>query len=223
MPAQLPLFLDVPPPGPARPALQPVPLEPWALPWPEAPDGGGAALLHSLFFALAPAPDDARRLRADGLALDARFAIGGTPLESHRLHVSLFGVGAYLRTRPQADVERWRGAAASVGCGAFEVVFDRIATFGGAGRSLVLKAADESALAGLQALYESLGIALANAGEHVTQRRITPHMTLSYHGRPLSETAIAPVRWRAQELVLIDSYVGLHHHEVLGRWRLQDG
>lgn len=72
-------------------------------------------------------------------------------------------------------------------------------------------------------MYESLGVALANAGEHVTQRRIAPHMTLSYQGRPVPETAIEPVRWRAHELVLIDSHVGLHHHEVLARWRLQDG
>lgn len=216
MSAQRPLFLDALPPGATLPP------EPWARPWPE-PRGGGRALLHSVFFALKADAQDARRLRALGLALDAALAIGGAPVEWHRLHVSLFAVGAYLRTRPEADVERWRRAAASVAPVAFDVVFDRIATFGGAGRALVLKAGDESALAGLQGLYESLGIALADAGEHVTQRRITPHMTLSYHGRPLPETAIEPVRWRASELVLIDSHIGLHHHEVLGRWRLEDG
>jgi 2'-5' RNA ligase len=220
MSTQLPLFQEMPPSAPVLPPLLPVPLEPWARPWPE-PAGAGEPLLHSLFFALMPAPQEARRLRAEGLALDARFAVGGAPLESHRLHVSLFAVGAYLRTRPAADVERWRAAAASVGSAPFEVAFDRIATFGGAGRPLVLKAADDGALPGLQALYESLGVALANAGEHITQRRITPHMTLSYHGRPMPETAIEPLRWRAHELVLIDSHVGLHHHEVLGRWRLQ--
>jgi 2'-5' RNA ligase len=219
MSAQLSLFLDALPLGQVPPPVPPVPPVPWGPPWPE-PSGGAEPLLHSIFFALAAEEQDARRLRAAGLALDAEHAIGGAPLEWHRLHVSLFAVGAYLRARPEADIERWRRAAASVGTTSFDVVFDRIATFGGAGRPLVLKAADDSALAGLQALYESLGIALADAGEHVTQRRITPHMTLSYQGRPMPETAIEPLRWRAHELVLIDSHVGLHRHEVLGRWRL---
>ena len=67
---------------------------------------------------------------------------------------------------------------------------------------------------------EALGIALANTGERVVRQRIAPHMTVSWRGRRIPETPIDPVRWRASELVLIDSHHGEGKHEVLGRWTL---
>jgi len=45
-------------------------------------------------------------------------------------------------------------------------------------------------------------------------------MTLSYNGKPMAEHAIEPIRCAAWELVLINSHVGLTHHEVMGQWPL---
>ena len=64
-------------------------------------------------------------------------------------------------------------------------------------------------------------MALADTGERIKRQHVTPHMTLSYRGKRLAETAIDAVRWQANELVLIDSHVGDHVHEVIGRWPLR--
>jgi len=45
-----------------------------------------------------------------------------------------------------------------------------------------------------------------------------PHMTLGNGGGDVDETLAAPVRWAAQELVLIRSLWGRGKHEHLGRW-----
>jgi 2'-5' RNA ligase len=174
--------------------------------------------LHSMFFAILPDPADAERLHAHAASIDRRLNVGGRALEAVRLHVSLHAVGVHAGHRPDAEIARWRRAAAGVHCGPFEVVFDRVATFGGEGRPLVYTCSDD---AGLLALHQALGIALADAGERITLRRITPHMTQSYRGRRTAETVIEPVRWRAHELALIESHVGAHRHEVLGRWPLR--
>ena len=208
---QLSMF-DTLPPGPPVPPLQ-TPAVP-------SPDGR-PGLPHSLFLACIADLSATASLHARAELLDRELGIGGRLLEAGRLHVSLFAVGAYLEVRPDADVARWCRAAASVRCAPCEIVFDRVATFGGEGNPLVFKASDEVGVAGLLALHQALGIALANAGERIKLQRITPHMTQSYRGKRIAETAIEPVRWRARELVLIDSHVGAHRHDVIGRWPLQ--
>ncbi|WP_294765577.1 hypothetical protein [uncultured Rhodoferax sp.] len=68
---------------------------------------------------------------------------------------------------------------------------------------------------------QALGIALADAFRYLkVKREFTPHMTLAYKGRLGLEHPIAPVRWPAHELVLINSHQGKTVHEVLGRWPL---
>ena len=173
---------------------------------------------HSLFFAVVPDPVDAARLHAHARRVEGRLGVAGRALEPERLHVTLHLVGGYVDEPAQVEIARWCRAAAAVRRAPFEVVFDRVASFGGEGHPLVFTSSDG---AGLQALHETLGMALANTGERIKRQRITPHMTLSYRGKRLAETAIEPVRWHADELVLIDSHVGEHVHEVIGRWPLQ--
>ncbi len=207
---QLSMFDDSPPESPAPP--------PSAAP---RPGGGMPGLPHSVFFAVVSDAADAARLHAQAGLLDRRLGVGGRALEADRLHVSLHAVGAWVDVRPDADIARWCRAAATVRCAPFEVVFDRVATFGGEGNPLVFKASDDAGVAGLLALHQALGIVLANAGERIKRQRIAPHMTQSYRGKRVAETAIEPVRWRAHELVLIDSHVGAHRHEAIARWPLQ--
>ena len=198
------------------------PQVPPAPPLPSAPSPGGKpSVPHALFFAGIASEQGAADLHELARVIDRQHGVGGGLLEPGRLHVSLFAVGAYLDARPDEDIARWCRAADSVECRASEIVFDRIATFGGEGNPLVLKSSDDVGCAGLLALHQALDIALADSGERIKRQRITPHMTLSYRGKRIAETAIEPVRWTLKQLVLIDSHVGAHRHDIIGRWPLQ--
>ena len=206
-------FFDTAPSG-----APPAPLPSSSLPAMPAEAPGVA---HAVFFAVIADTAEAADMHARGAVINGRLGIGGRALEAARLHVSLHAVGAYVGTRPDADIARWCRAGANTSCAAFEVIFDCVATFGGEGNPLVFKSSNNAGVAGLSALHLALGMALADTGERIKQRRITPHMTLSYGGKRIAETAIEPVCWRPHELVLIDSHVGVHRHEIIGRWPLQ--
>ena len=206
---QMSMFDTLPPAPPAPP----IPASPM-------PDGAPHAP-HALFFAVLADAQGAMGLHEHAERLHRQLGIGGKLLEPGRLHVSLHAVGAYLDVRPDADIARWCCAAAAVSCEPFEVVFDQVASFGGQGNPLVFKSSNEADRAGFVALHLALGMMLADVGEQIKTRSFTPHMTLSYRGKRVVETAIEPVRWRPAELVMIDSHVGAHLHEVLGRWPLR--
>jgi 2'-5' RNA ligase len=190
--------------------------------WPVSslpPRLAGATAIHSLLFAVVPDSADATRLHAHARQVEAGLGLAGRALEAARLHVTLHLVGEEGDEPPQAEIDRWCRAAASVRRAPFEVVFDRVSSFGGDGHPLVFTSSDDTALL---ALHQALGIALADTGEPIRRRRAAPHMTLSYRGKRVSETPIEPVRWRANQLVLVDSHLGDHVHDVRGRWLLQD-
>ena len=178
---------------------------------------------HDIFFALRPDAADAQRLAAQAARDGRRLGVGGEPVEPGRLHVSLDLMASYERGEPfpQADVERWMLAASTLGMTPFEVTFDGLATFGGKTNPLVLKARAREGVAGVRAFQRELGIALANAGETRRDKAFEPHMTVSYHGMRIAEESTTPLRWVPRELVLIDSHLGEHIHEVLGSWPLR--
>jgi len=182
-----------------------------------------AARWHDVFFALRPDAADAQRLAAHGAREAQRLHVDGKPLEPGRLHVSLYLVARYERgvELPQADVERWMRAAGAVRVEPFDVVFDALASFGGETNPLVMKTRDGVGVAGLRRFQRALGIELANAGEEIRSKAFEPHVTLSYRGMRIAEQPIAPIRWAPHELVLIDSHVGAHIHEVVERWPLR--
>jgi 2'-5' RNA ligase len=179
------------------------------------------ARLHKVFFALRPSAHEAMRIAVRAAVDDRRLAVGGKPLAPERLHVTLRLMVEYSDVFPLADVECWMTAAASVRMAPFELVFDRVATFGGEGRPLVLKASAPSAVAAVRQLDDAFGTALAGLGKRATPRSFEPHLTVSYHGAPTIETPIEPIRWTAHDFVLIDSHQGEHLHEELGRWSLE--
>jgi 2'-5' RNA ligase len=179
------------------------------------------ARLHKVFFALRPSAQEAARIAARAVDDDRRLAVGGKPLEPERLHVTLRLMVEYSDVFPLSDIEGWMTAAASVRMSAFEVSFDRVATFGGDGRPLVLKAGAESGVAAIRRLDHAFGTALAGFGKRAAARSFEPHMTVSYHGARMVETPVEPIRWTARDFVLIDSHQGEHLHEVLGRWPLE--
>ena len=176
---------------------------------------------HALFLAIRPDAADAARLVAHAAAEDARLGLHGGPMEAGRLHVSLFGLVDYADRYPETAVERWLSALDTVRVATFEVGFDTVATFGGQGNPLVLRARDPAQVAGVRRLHEAVGVALADAGEQLKWASDEPHMTVSYRGLRIPDTAMAAIRWTAREFVLVDSHVGAHIHEVLERWPLR--
>ena len=175
---------------------------------------------HDLFFALRPAAGDAAAIARSGARIVRELGVGGELLEAERLHVSLFALATYDEVFPELLVAAASAGASRVRHAAFEVVFDRAASFG-KGDTLVLKSATADATPELHGLWRALGIELADAGFPITDRKMTPHMTLAYKCRVVPETPVAPIRWIARDLVLIDSHVGKHRHDVLGHWTLR--
>ena len=176
---------------------------------------------HALFLAIRPSVADAARLAAHAAAEDARLGIGGGPVEAGRLHVSLFGLVDYTDRYPAEAVEQWMNALDTVRVAPFDVVFDTVATFGGQGNPLVLRSREAAPVAGVRQLHAAIGRALADSGEKLKWSSDEPHMTTSYSGRRIVDTAIEPVAWTAREFALIDSHVGAHLHEVLATWPLR--
>ena len=187
---------------------------------PPRPRLASNARKHALFLAIRPDAADAARIVERMAAEHARLAIGGGLVEAGRLHVSLFGLVDYEARYPQEAVARWTSALDTVRLPPFEVGFDTVATFGGQGNPLVLRSLDPAGVAGVRQLHAAVGRALADSGERLKWSNDEPHMTASYRGRRIGDTAIAPVTWTAREFALIDSHVGAHLHEVLATWTL---
>ncbi len=199
---QMSLFGAGPPPGAAR-------LRAKAAPASRKP--------HQLFFALCPDAPAAQQIAERGAALDRGYRIGGQPVPPHRLHISLHSLGGYDEI-PDAVLLAARQAADAVRAQAFDVVFDRAMTFSGSNPYVVCGG---EGMAPVKALWLALGMELAKVLDF-KKTSFTPHMTLSYQGRRMAEHPIEPLRWTARELVLIDSHVGKHLHDPLGRWPLRD-
>jgi len=57
-------------------------------------------------------------------------------------------------------------------------------------------------------------------GERVASS-FTPHVTLLYDGRVVTERLVEPIRWTVREFVLVRSLLGKTRHIVIGRWPLR--
>lgn len=192
--------------------------EPPSVSGPAAKTPRGPRKRRKLFFAILPDAQTAREIAGLGAALDQQYGIGGRPLRPDRLHITLHVIGEYDET-PEADVLAARQAGDAVQEDAFDVVFDRAMTFVAA-RAYVLGGGE--GVEAVKAFWLKLGIQLANANVRTFKHStFTPHMTLSYQGRPVAEHPIAPIRWTAREFVLINSHVGETYHEIMGRWPLR--
>lgn len=170
-----------------------------------------------LFFAILPGMADAERISRLGASLDLQYGIGGHPLRTDRLHITLHVLGEYDE-RPELDIALARQAADAVVAEAFDVEFDRAMTFRTPSNPYVLRVGDGTEQ--IEAFWLKLGIEIANV-RPFKRPAFTPHMTLSYNGQPKAEHPIEPLRWTAREFVLINSHVGDTYHEPVGRWSLR--
>jgi RNA 2',3'-cyclic 3'-phosphodiesterase len=171
---------------------------------------------HSIFFAILPDRVAAASIAQLQRDLRDTFALTSPAIPRERLHVSVFGFGAFL-ARPDVLIERAACAAASVRLAPFDIVFDQVCSFGRASNAPLVLCGEGAA--GVVALAQEIAAAVTQE-RRATPAVFVPHLTLLYDARRAPKTPISPIRWTVNDLVLIDSLHGRGRHELLGRWRL---
>ncbi len=180
--------------------------------------GCGIRQLENLFFCLrlpssmaAQADDLARKFsREHGL----RGRLRGEQL----YHVTLHGLGMF-DTVPRAFAARAMEAARLVKMPCFDVRFDRIVSFANMdNHPLVLLSASEPS--GLREFHAQLGTVLKNAGFKRIQKSFTPHVTLLYDSRMISERSVSPLSWTVRNFALVHSPYGQSRHDEIAGFEL---
>jgi RNA 2',3'-cyclic 3'-phosphodiesterase len=200
------------------------------IPMPPSDDGSpaqaslfGAAPLKPtdrLFLGLFPDASAIAQIDALGAQVLQRHGLRAPRHKPERLHITLFHIGDWAGL-PADTVEAARVAAAAVQAAPFEICLDQVASFSGKPdqRPLVLKAAQGNQA--LHAFRDSLGRELARIGlGRCVSRTFEPHVTLAYAPAMIAAEPVAPVRWTAQEFVLVHSLLGQTRYIRLGEWPL---
>nr|WP_217445574.1 2'-5' RNA ligase family protein [Burkholderia metallica] len=176
--------------------------------------------LHRFFFAVMPDPAEAGRIAgmAKSMRLEKDSLVG-----TERLHITLGSLGDFAYV-PGAMLARARAVADRVDARSFSVRFDKIISFNGRPGHEPLVLIGRTGLEDLIEFRRQLRRALKReAGLSILPAGFTPHVTLLYGAHRPDEYRIEPMTWTVSELVLIDSWLGKSHYDVLGRWPLTTG
>lgn len=166
-------------------------------------------------------PDPATAARIAGMAESLQSGKGGV-LRTERLHVALCSLGDFAYV-PDATIARARAAAERIDARSFGVTFDQLLSFNGRPGHRPLVLAGQAGLETLIDFQQRLRDALGKAGLRVSRARFTPHVTLLYGERRPDQYTIDPITWTVREFVLIHSWLGRTHYDVIGRWPLTIG
>ena len=180
-----------------------------------------AGLQQRLFFALRPPHAAALAIRTAVEHLRAAHAISGKWTKPENRHVTLQFLGTH-RGVPQPLIDAAMRAAAELAFASFDVSFDRVWHFAGRRQAPCILLADAASDDVLRELCNALGAALLLQGAPCEAARdYTPHLTLAYGNLHAGAAlAIEPIRWHAQEFVLVRSDPATGRHDVLARWPL---
>lgn len=174
-----------------------------------------------LFFTIFPDADIAARAAQLTQRLRSEHGLKGKPLASDRFHITLSHLGDYAGL-PQSIVAAAQDAAANVSEASFDVAFDRVVSFntGARNRPFVLRGGE--GVAALAAFQQAICMAMKKAGlGRWVLPQFTPHMTLLYGDRLVSEQIVETLGWTVREFVLVHSLLGRTQHIPLGRWPLR--
>lgn len=140
----------------------------------------------------------------------------GKPEADNRLHVTML----LFDHTPDFDskkVEQISEALDRQTLPTCRVLFEQLVR--GKGTTLLLPNERLDGVFGLQArLAELLELKDLHAS---SDWKFNPHMTLRRGAAQGDTLAVDPVSWTAQEIVLLDSHIGLTHYEEIARWRLE--
>ena len=146
--------------------------------------------------------------------------LSGSRVPPKHLHVTLHWLGDY-DDAPHELLRRAKHAGSTVEMEPFGVGFDRIGSLGGTGMGgLALTGSAE--LKKLRQFQRALATTMEAAGiGHHIRKRFNPHVSLLFCQQRSAREPIVPIRWRVDELILIESLVGCGKHIDLGNWRLR--
>lgn len=160
------------------------------------------------------AVEAARRSRAD-------HGLRGPAIDAGRLHVTLIHVGDYANLIPPRIVAEVKAALDGLAASAFDVAFDRAASFAGAPGKHPHVLLGDAGVEAVRAYRDTLWQALVRAGVKMLSRReFNPHVTLMYGDARPPDRPVGPVGWRATEVELVHSEYGRTNYITLGRWPL---
>jgi 2'-5' RNA ligase len=166
---------------------------------------------HRVFFALWP--DDATRSQISRATRAAVQACGGRPIAKERLHLTVVFLGELSAAGVAVAC-----AVPPIGVGPFELVLDAVGVWP---ESRILWLAPLDPPDALGELEATLTERLVERGFSADDRVYRPHVTLARRSRAV-EAAVEPVRWRVEDLALVESFPDGRnvHYEVLERWPL---
>jgi 2'-5' RNA ligase len=166
---------------------------------------------HRLFLALMPPIG-----LLDELALLRELTTLGKPEAGNRLHVTMF-LFDHTPDFDASKVEQILAALDGQTLPACRVLFEQLVQ--GKGTTLLVPNERLEGVFGLQARLAGL---LGRKDLHAASyRRFNPHMTLQRGRSDGEKQVIDPESWTAQQIVLLDSHIGLTHYEEIARWRLE--
>ena len=176
-------------------------------------------LYHKIMLFLMPDRTVAEAIELKG-RVDWAPDFKGKRLPWNRLHVTTNLFGKSL-DRPNCLIEDLKAALSEVRFMPFWMGFDWVCSFGARDkRPRVLASGD---IGKFQHFRRSVRGTLADAGiKDFLPSKIDPHVTMFYDRRAAPSVRIDTIGWTVREFVLVDSWVGLTRHEILGRWVLND-
>ena len=182
-------------------------------------DGARPAPPHRLFLALWPDADVRAALAAATDDVVRAHPAEGRRLRPDRYHLTLQFLGDVPAERRDAIVAAASAAAAQVDSAAFDLVLDQA---GGFASARVWWLGPASAPDGLRALWDAIGAALPRHGVKAkAPPGFSPHLTIARDvAAGLPATPVAPVRWRVDRFVLVDSRPP-RPYRILGEWPLR--
>lgn len=176
-----------------------------------------------LFYAIMPDPPAAEAIAAVARRAREAHGLDAPALRTDRFHVTLIHIGDFAGL-PKSVVSDALRVGQSTAAMALEVTFDRAGSFSGPPHSKPFVLLGEAGLDDLKAFRRSLWDRLIRAGVKPLSRiEFNPHLTLLYDRRSIANHGIEPVRWMADELLLIHSELGRTKYNMLGRWPLGRG
>lgn len=178
---------------------------------------------NSLFLALFPSPGAVPAIAEVAAGLRNRHGLRSRVRPSGHWHVTLHWFG-YCSEPADSVTEALGRICGPVAAGTppVEIVLDRATSFGGRRdgvRPLVLTGRPDGNLA-LKELHRRVkesGV----PGEK--GRAFQPHLTLFYDRHVLQDEPVPAVSWKADEIVLVLSEVGVTKYHHLCRWKLGAG
>ncbi len=175
---------------------------------------------QALYFAALPTSEVAKLTAEMTWDQSRRNGLRREPRQYDLYHTTIYPLDIAHRAREEAIVAAM-DAASTIYMSSFELVYDRVATFGGRGNHqyvLWRRRGNEE----LKMLRRELCTALQCAGfDTEAAEPYEPHMTLFYCGRVLPESMLArPVRWIVRSLMLVNSFQGDSEHGHIWEWPL---